>query len=78
MSQTNNFKFFQNIACEYFPCHKGIDPKDFNCLWCFCPWYYDCGSKKETKCENCTFPHQRNHYDWMIQGIKSISERNVK
>ena len=26
------FDFFQNRACEYFPCHKGVADEDFNCL----------------------------------------------
>jgi len=34
-----NHKFNQNKDCEYFPCHKGIDEKDFNCLFCYCPLY---------------------------------------
>lgn len=28
------FDFFQNRACEYFPCHKGVADEDFNCLFC--------------------------------------------
>ena len=38
--------FFQNRACKYFPCHKGVDPDRFNCLFCYCPLYTlgpDCG-----------------------------------
>ena len=26
------FDFFQNRACEYFPCHKGVADEDFNFL----------------------------------------------
>ena len=33
------FDFFQNRACEYFPCHKGVADEDFNCLFCYCPLY---------------------------------------
>ena len=29
------FDFFQNRACEYFPCHKGVADEDFNCLFCY-------------------------------------------
>ena len=28
-----HYRFFQNRECEYFPCHQGIDPEDFNCLF---------------------------------------------
>ena len=34
-----NYDFFQNKACEYFPCHKGADPENFSCLFCYCPLY---------------------------------------
>ena len=41
------FDFFQNRACEYFPCHKGVADEDFNCLFCYCPLYLlgdECGA----------------------------------
>ena len=28
------FSFFSHKECEYFPCHKGADPEEFNCLFC--------------------------------------------
>ena len=34
-----NYDFFQNSACEYFPCHKCQDPENFSCLFCYCPLY---------------------------------------
>ncbi len=34
-----NYKFFQNNKCEYFPCHKNIEKNKFNCIFCFCPLY---------------------------------------
>ena len=34
-----NYDFFQNRECEYFPCHTGLDPEEFNCLFCYCPLY---------------------------------------
>lgn len=33
------YKFYQNKECEYFPCHKGTDSENFNCLFCYCPLY---------------------------------------
>lgn len=36
---SEHYKFFQNKACEFFPCHKGADPDAFNCLFCYCPLY---------------------------------------
>ena len=34
-----HYSFFQNRDCEYFPCHQGADPENFNCLFCYCPLY---------------------------------------
>ena len=31
--------FFRNTACAFFPCHEGVDPQEFNCLFCYCPLY---------------------------------------
>ena len=33
----NSYRFFENRACQYFPCHKLEG--DFNCLFCYCPLY---------------------------------------
>ena len=30
----NNYKFFQNRDCEFFPCHKIENEDSFNCV-CF-------------------------------------------
>ena len=29
-----SYRFFQNLNCEYFPCHKVNDVKNFNCMFC--------------------------------------------
>lgn len=59
-------RFFANRACEYFPCHEGVDPDDFNCLFCFCPLYAlgpDCGGvfayteDGVKSCVACSLPH---------------------
>lgn len=34
-----SYRFYQNKACEYFPCHPVDDPDSFNCLFCYCPLY---------------------------------------
>ena len=33
------YMFFSHRECEYFPCHLGADPENFNCLFCYCPLY---------------------------------------
>lgn len=78
-----NYKFFSNTKCEYFPCHKTNDSENFNCLFCYCPLYAlkdKCGgnfryTEKGIKdCTNCTLPHQRKNYDYIIGKFKEIVE----
>ena len=72
----NCSRYFANTACEYYPCHKGVD--EFNCLFCYCPLYLreHCPGNPEyielegvkiKSCENCIFPHRPDNYDVMIQ-----------
>ena len=79
MSQ--NYKFFNHKECEYFPCHKTNDPDNFNCLFCYCPLYAlkdKCGGnfrytdKGIKDCTNCTLPHRRDNYDYIIGQFKDI------
>ncbi|MDR2647943.1 MAG: cysteine-rich small domain-containing protein [Oscillospiraceae bacterium] len=75
--QNKHFAFFQNTACEYFPCHPMSARGDFNCLFCFCPLYckQDCGGhftllqngKKD--CSACVFPHTRESYGMIMQKL---------
>ena len=37
--ENKHYAYFCNRECEYFPCHKGADPENFNCLFCYCPLY---------------------------------------
>ena len=78
-----NYKFFSHTECEFFPCHKTNDPENFNCLFCYCPLYAlkdKCGgnfkyTEKVIKdCKNCTLPHQRKNYDYVIGKFKEIIE----
>lgn len=80
--QDKHYQFFQNTACEYFPCHEGIPAEDFNCLFCFCPLYAlgrRCGGNctcTETglkSCMNCTFPHRRENYDAVLARYDEIA-----
>ena len=75
----HSHRFFENKKCSYFPCHKGL--ADFNCLFCYCPLYHrtDCPGnpnyiEKEGRtvkvCTHCTFPHQPENYDKVVQILK--------
>ena len=78
-----SYKFFNNNKCEYFPCHKTNDLENFNCLFCYCPLYAlkdKCGgnfryTEKGIKdCTNCTIPHKRDNYDYIIGKFQEIVE----
>ena len=67
-----HYAFFSNRDCEYFPCHPGADPDNFNCLLCYCPLYLlgeECGGNFRwlengvKDCSDCLFPHRRENYD---------------
>lgn len=73
-----HYAFFSHTACEYFPCHKGVDEQDFNCLFCFCPLYRlgeNCGGNFRMlpggvkDCSSCAFPHARGSYDAIMQRL---------
>ena len=72
----NSYRFFTNKACEYYPCHKGLE--EFNCLFCYCPLYsrekcpgkheyIEVNGKQIKSCMDCTFPHQPENYDIIIK-----------
>lgn len=74
-----SYRFFENRACEYYPCHKDVG--EMNCLFCYCPLYRmeHCPGNPEYKekngrrlkiCTNCTFPHQPEHYDVIMKLLK--------
>ena len=82
----NSSRFFANTACQYYPCHQGLE--DFNCLFCYCPFYLrdkcpgsprflDIRGKIVKDCTDCTFPHRPENYDAVIQWIKRENEKRV-
>jgi len=74
----NNYKFFCNRQCEYFPCHETDRLDEFNCLFCFCPLYFfeECGGRyrlteKGIKdCTLCMIPHKPKGYDHILKKIR--------
>ena len=83
MSENSNARFFQNRACEHFPCHEGVPEDDFNCLFCFCPLYAlgrKCGGnctyteKGRKSCMQCSFPHEKNNYDAIMARYGEIAD----
>ena len=82
-----NYDFFQNKACEYFPCHRGADPETFSCLFCYCPLYAlgdQCGggfvyTEDGIKdCSNCLKPHCRENYNKIMEKMPQVLEMAKK
>ena len=75
------YSFFQHTACEFFPCHETAHPEDFNCLFCYCPMYrlehcpgnpryFEKNGRRIKDCSGCTFPHDPEHYDTIMQILR--------
>ena len=78
-----NYQFFQNRECEYFPCHKGADPENFNCLFCFCPLYAlgnrcggsFCYTENGIKdCSGCLKPHRKENYEKIMTQMPAVMD----
>ena len=76
-----SYDFFQNVECEYFPCHKGIEEERFNCLFCYCPLYAlgeNCGgnfvyTEQGIKdCSKCLRPHCRESYQKIMEKMDDV------
>ena len=84
----NNFKFFENKECEYYPCHKNIE--NINCLFCYCPFYAweECPGRNEyilkadgkriKDCTACTFPHIPANRDKVIEYLRMGQDNFIK
>ena len=79
----NNYSFFQNTECEYFPCHKVSDAGSFNCLFCYCPLYAlgkNCGGNFSytengiKDCTDCLIPHCEGGYQYVNDRFPQIAE----
>ncbi len=80
----NNYKFFQNKECEFFPCHKIANKDDFNCLFCYCPIYAmkdDCGGDFQIlengvkDCSACSLPHIKDNYQIIVDRVSVLVDR---
>lgn len=78
-----HYAFFSNKECEYFPCHAGADPENFNCLFCYCPLYAlgdKCGGNfRMTEngikdCTNCQLPHKAQNYGYVTGKYSELAE----
>ena len=70
------WRFFQNRACPYFPCHEGADEETFSCQFCYCPLYLksECGGGYRIldngvkDCSECLLPHV--DYDYVNKKLR--------
>ena len=85
--EDKEYSYFSHKKCEFFPCHKGADPDDFNCLFCYCPLYAlgdKCGGnfryneKGFKDCTNCQLPHKRKNYGYVTGKYQELAEMMQK
>ena len=78
-----NYKFFQNTICEFFPCHKCENTENFSCLFCYCPLYAlgeNCGGNCAflengiKDCSGCLKPHRAENYDKIMEQMPAVLE----
>jgi len=74
----NSYRFFENKACKYYPCHGGTEK--LNCLFCYCPLYpmdncpgiytmIESEGRMVKSCMECEFPHVPENYDTIIEWL---------
>lgn len=77
------YAFFSNRKCEYYPCHEGADPENFNCLFCYCPLYalgtkcggnYNITENGVKDCSGCQVPHKRDNFGYIVGKYQEIAE----
>jgi Zn-finger protein len=77
------YSFFCHKTCESFPCHKNIEPEEFNCLFCYCPLYAlgeRCGGNMRytargvKDCSGCVLPHKRDNYGYVIGKFEELAD----
>ena len=82
-----SYDFFQNVECEYFPCHQGLEKDQFNCLFCYCPLYAlgeKCGGnfvytpQGIKDCSQCLRPHRRESYQSILNQMDKVLELSKK
>ena len=80
--QEPRYRFFRHRDCEMFPCHTGVPPEDFNCLFCYCPLYAlgeACGGQFSytasgvKNCKDCNFPHRRENYGAVLSRFPELA-----
>ena len=78
----NDYFFFQNSDCAYFPCHSPAG-EEFNCLFCYCPLYalgekcggnYSYNEQNIKDCSACLIPHREGGYEYILSKFPDVAE----
>ena len=78
----NSYRYFENRACQYYPCH---DKEHINCLFCYCPLnhmencpgnpqFIEVNGKRIKDCSACTFPHEAENYDLIMKLLSGVEK----
>lgn len=85
--RSKHYSHFSHRACEFFPCHKGVDESSFNCLFCYCPLYLlgdQCGGNFTytasgiKDCSGCTVPHRVENYGHITQKLAEAAAKQPR
>ena len=76
----DSYRYFENRACQYYPCHKGIE--ELNCLFCYCPLYAlgeSCGGDVRytngiKDCSHCLRPHLRENFHEIQDRFEELAD----
>lgn len=77
--ETKNYAFFSHRECEFFPCHAGVNPEEFNCLFCYCPLYalekncegnFTILENGQKDCSGCAVPHRKENYGKIVTKLQ--------
>ncbi len=83
----NNFAYFKNEDCIYFPCHQK-EGEFFNCKFCYCPLYAlgdRCGGNFKyieddiKDCSDCLLPHSEAGFAYInakFEELKALAAEN--
>ena len=81
--EEKKYAYFSHKECEYFPCHTGADPEDFNCLFCYCPLYAlgaHCGGNfrwlesGRKDCTACMLPHKKRNFGYITGKYQELAD----
>jgi len=82
----NSTEYFENTACIAYPCHPVCGEGKMNCLFCYCPFYWDekcLGThtyldNRVKDCSACVWVHDINNYEAIIKLLRKKLKKHVE